>query len=222
VGTNHIGVTSRGNREITFGEPPRAKTYRPEGWRSLDCRPWGALTALTTEKSNPEPIHGKNKGGESRNRKEAGGPGAEARKLGYGGSLREEAPQDRGNKDEKRPAAGTRRTLEIGLWQLPSARGGPLRSMATPSAKHRSDRRRIARIPRSIIGRTFTPSALRQEGTGREALSGTTKSHRETSIGPSMDWPVVGEEASAMTLERFSPSLSWMARAALWRWRWDS
>lgn len=41
VGTNHIGVMSRGNREITFGEPPRAKTYRPEGWRSLNCRPWG-------------------------------------------------------------------------------------------------------------------------------------------------------------------------------------
>jgi hypothetical protein len=119
VGTNHIGVMSRGNREITFGEPPRAKTYRPEGWRSLDCRPWGALTALTTEKSNLEPIHGKNKGGKSRNREEAGGQGAEARKLGYGGSLREEAPEDRGNKDEKRPAAGTRRTLEIGLWQLP-------------------------------------------------------------------------------------------------------
>jgi hypothetical protein len=121
VGTNHIGVMSRGNREITFGEPPRAKTYRPEGWRSLDCRPWGAVTALTTEKSNPEPIHGNNKGGEGRNRKEAGGPGAEARKLGYGASLREEAPEDRGNKDEKRPA-GTTRILEIGLWQLPSRR----------------------------------------------------------------------------------------------------
>lgn len=75
---------------------------------------WRPLTALTTEKSNPEPIHGKNKGGESRNGEEAGGQGAEARKLGHGGSLREEAPEDRGNKDKKRPA-GTRRTLEIGL-----------------------------------------------------------------------------------------------------------
>ena len=130
VGTNHIGVMGRGNREITFGEPPRAKTYRPEGWRSLDCRPWGALTALTTEKSNLEPIHGKNKGGGSRNREEAGGQGAEVRKLGHGGSLREEAPEDCGNKDEKRPA-GTRRTLEIGLWQLPSARG-PLEEHGDP------------------------------------------------------------------------------------------
>ena len=148
VGTNHIGLMSRGNREITFGEPPRAKTYRPEGWRSLDCRPWSALTALTTEKSNLEPIHGKNTGGESRNREEAGGQGAEARKLGYGGSLREEAPEDRGNKDEKRPAAGTMRTLEIG--------------------------------------------DLSSEGRSRRPLSEN------------------------------SPSLSLMARAALWRWRWDS